>query len=56
MEYEILDSNSLDKLVTMVNSYIADGWQPQGGIAVYSDNILGSSAETTYCQAMIKKD
>jgi hypothetical protein len=33
MEYTIISEESVDKLIEEVNNYIANGWQPQGGVA-----------------------
>lgn len=34
MEYDVICSESIDKLVEYVNVYLRDGWQCQGGIGV----------------------
>ena len=34
MEYDVICSESIDKLVEYVNVYLLDGWQCQGGIGV----------------------
>ena len=49
MEYIILEANTLNKLMAMVSEYIANGWRPQGGVAMaYVYEVSG------YCQAMIR--
>ena len=52
MKYCVLECNSLSELEDKVNSFIADGWQPQGGISVREDLIYTTT--TYYYQAMIK--
>lgn len=41
-----------DKLTGFVNDLIQDGWEPQGGIFVVNDPMVGYIA----FQAMIKRD
>jgi hypothetical protein len=48
MEYTVVTSNDLDKLIASVNAKIKDGWRPLGSIAVDYE----SSA--TYNQAMTR--
>ena len=47
MEYAILTENTTQKLADLVWRFIANGWIPQGGIAIHP---------TFLAQAMIKKD
>lgn len=52
MEYQILKCGTLQDLVTLVNTHIADGWRPLGGVTffpVYSDN-----SGKAWVQAMIR--
>lgn len=43
---------STDKLTDIVNGMIQDGWEPQGGVCVVNDPMVGYIA----FQAMIKRD
>lgn len=49
MEYTVLSSQSLNDLVTKVKEYIEAGWEPQGGIAIWS-----AYASPVFYQAMIR--
>jgi len=46
MEYTVLKETKLDRLITMVNQYINNGWRPQGGVAI--------DGYTNFYQAMVK--
>ena len=46
MEYTVLKETTLDRLITMVNQYINNGWRPQGGVAI--------DGYTHFYQAMVK--
>lgn len=50
MEYDIVCSESIDRLIEYVNSYLKEGWQCQGGIGVLTQ---GLSYKIFY-QAMIR--
>ncbi len=39
MEYDIICSESIDKLVEYVNVYLRDGWRCQGGIGVLTQGL-----------------
>jgi hypothetical protein len=43
MVYTILTADS-DELIELVNRYIAEGWEPLGGIAISSDSQWFSQA------------
>jgi len=47
MEYDVICSESIDKLVEYVNVYLQDGWQCQGGInpRVELQSILSGGCE-----------
>ena len=50
MEYDVICSESIDKLVEYVNVYLREGWQCQGGIGVLTQ---GLSYKVFY-QAVVK--
>ncbi len=50
MDYIIVESVGMEKLVAKVNEYIKKGWKPIGGVAVGV-----SSGPWWYFQAMIKE-
>ena len=55
LKYEVLVSNTNhEELVALVNSYIKDGWLPQGGIVISVSREQGYTIKT-FAQAMIKK-
>jgi hypothetical protein len=45
MEYAVIVSSSLTRLLEDVNTKLKDGWNPQGGLMFVNDN---------YFQAIIK--
>lgn len=51
MEYKILMNSDRQLLANVVESYLKEGWEPQGGVsvAVKNDNDEG------YVQAIIKR-
>lgn len=51
MEYQIIRSMDDEKLARKVNAAIAEGWVPQGGVAI---GCMGPSGDIYYLQAMIK--
>lgn len=53
MEYDIIYSSNIEKLISLVNECIQQGYIPQGGVSV---NPLGGVCgdEAAYYQAMIK--
>mgnify|MGYP003302145704 CR=1 FL=1 len=51
MKYKVV-FGSTDKFVDLVNDMIRDGWEPQGGVSVVNDSMVGYIA----FQAMIKRD
>jgi hypothetical protein len=51
MKYRILEKRSAYKLEIEVNELIAQGWRPQGGVAVDSMG-MGES----FLQAMVKEE
>jgi hypothetical protein len=56
-EYVVLKEESLDDLANEVNALIADGWQPQGGIAVLREEFDSRGESQVYkwhFQAMVK--
>jgi len=34
MKYTILRAGSYEKLIALVNEYISQGWEPQGGVTL----------------------
>jgi hypothetical protein len=53
--YLVLCAGDLGALASVVQSYILQGYIPQGGIAV-NEVGFGDRASGTYAQAMIRKD
>jgi len=51
MEYKVLESFGLPKLVIQVNDWIAAGWTPLGGMVTGIDSNV-----TKFYQTMIKKE
>lgn len=53
MEYKVIEAqDDAQKLQEAVNQHIAEGWEPQGGVALgYSPNSL----TWWYYQAMVRK-
>lgn len=49
MKYTILEASSGRQLSRLVNEFITDGWDIQGGVSVTVDQ-----GRQTYVQAMIK--
>jgi len=49
MEYEIVVSSSTSELVRLVKQYLANGWEPCGGVCANSASVV------TYSQVLIKK-
>lgn len=41
-----------DKITDLVNDMMEDGWEPQGGVSIVNDPLVGYIA----FQAMIKRD
>ena len=50
VEYLVVNERDTASLASAVNSYIAQGWRPQGGVAVADG---GSSMD--YCQALVRE-
>lgn len=42
MHYTVVESSDLQDLISQVNSHLADGWEPQGGVAVVYSPVSGS--------------
>lgn len=51
MEYKVAFGDT-DRLTNFVNELIQDGWEPQGGVFIVNDSLVGYIA----FQAMIKRD
>ena len=51
--YELVEAPYKYKLVEKVNAYIAEGWQPQGGMCVIQYLEPGGIRRMWYAQAMI---
>lgn len=51
MTYKIVYGSYRDELVTLVNHWLARGWQLQGGVS-----FLQTSNSGIWCQAMIKEN
>lgn len=51
MEYTVAFGGT-DKLTDIVNDLIQDGWEPQGGVSIVNDSLVGYIA----FQAMIKRN
>ncbi len=52
MKYEIIMSSDLEKLESIVNEYLKDGWKCQGGIGVEATSAL---CHFYFLQAMIRE-
>lgn len=54
MKYKVVVARSIRELETMVNAFLLEGWEPQGGMS------LKSFTETTgnqyYLQPIVKDD
>ena len=59
MEYEIADATSSESLEKLVAEMIQEGWEPLGGVAIYTMNVargvMGNLAANHFVQAMVKK-
>lgn len=59
LKYEIADAPSSEELESLVADMINEGWEPQGGVVVYTNNLvkgmLGAVAANHFVQAMVKK-
>lgn len=51
MEYTVINYDSIESLIKVVNEYIKDGWKPLGGICLTPNS---QYAGPQYAQAMIK--
>ena len=51
MKYQILYIGNTDNLTDLVNAAIAEGWRPQGGVAVIKQPNAGTY---DFFQAMVK--
>lgn len=51
MKYRVVFGDT-DELPGAVNNMIQDGWEPQGGVFIVNDSLVGYIA----FQAMIKRD
>lgn len=60
MQYTVVNSDSLERFLEIVNKNIEEGWTPQGGVStrnyVAHRNHHGDASEVTvhYSQAMVK--
>lgn len=63
MKYQILSKSTAEELVKDVNSYLADGWEPLGGVTLSQDRDRWSnerkgysetSVDVTWAQAIVK--
>jgi hypothetical protein len=50
MNYTVVENSTRTGLAELVKSYLRDGWEPAGGVAV-----LVSGAFRLYAQALIKR-
>jgi hypothetical protein len=57
IDYEILENEQKDKLVSLVKQHIQSGWQPYESLVVKTDRV-GRGADVKdvqkYCQPMVK--
>lgn len=57
-EYDVISADTPEELKAAVRVALADGWEPQGGIAVSSYWYNENGTMITcwgYCQAMVKR-
>jgi hypothetical protein len=50
MKYIVLECAAAQQLTGLVLQFISEGWKPQGGMSVATDQ-----GNWSYCQAMIKE-
>ena len=55
MDYAILKSHSAEELENRVKVYLAEGFEPIGGISVTSES-TDCRYTNLYCQAVVKRD
>lgn len=53
-EYRVVECSDIVSLVQRVNEYIAEGWEPKGGVCV-SYTETPDTIVVSYCQAMIRE-
>lgn len=51
MKYKVVFGGPGKEIINLVNDMIKDGWDPQGGISVIQDSVLGP----IMFQAMVKR-
>jgi hypothetical protein len=60
MEYKLVQGQSPAQLETNVSAALAEGWEPQGGVAVsaweFTTEGQADYTQKTYVQAMIRRD
>ena len=50
MKYSVIKKDDLEELIDMVESFLDDGWEAQGGVSIAYERTC-----ITYAQAMIKR-
>ena len=50
MEYDVIYASSVEGLIKKVNQVIAEGWKPQGGVIVSTQN----DTEFYFYQAVVR--
>lgn len=50
VKYKVVQGIELDTFVQRVNSYLEEGWEPQGGLCSHEESHL-----TFYVQALVKR-
>ena len=59
MKYQIIETCQSSDLMDVVEQFIAEGWEPQGGVSVSVVSYVGCDGDPTtsetWSQAMVKK-
>ena len=53
IDYLIVKGTSEIDLESLVNAHLADGWEPQGGVAAY-ECVQDELQRRVFCQALVK--
>lgn len=54
-EYTVIRAESVADLVTDVNQYCQEGWQPHGGLVVVKDHITSNGIAPVFYQPMTRQ-
>ena len=59
MKYHIIETHHSSDLMDVVDQFIAEGWEPQGGVSVSVVHFVGCNGDPTtsetWAQAMVRK-